>query len=112
LSDWDEASAAMDEGVDARLSDTVAYSTDEGATFTNIAAYVLPFAEGLGLNEIDPALGSRWRIKVAKSIVDEPKRTHRLKHHKLGANTVWRPAGDDPDEQGRYWIFDIQKVGA
>ena len=111
MSDWDVAAPAMDEAIDERLSDTIAYSTDEGATYDDIAGYVLPFAEGLGLNEIDSPLGARWRVKVRKTLVDEPSRTHRLKHPKLGVDTVWRPAGEDPDDQGRYWIFDIQKVG-
>lgn len=109
MSDWDEASAQMDADVDARLSDTIAYSSDEGDSWENLPGYILPFAEGLGLGPIDPALGSRFRVKIAKSVVAEPDRTHRLRHAKLGAST-WRPAGSDPDDQGRYWIFDIQQV--
>jgi hypothetical protein len=109
VSDWDASSAKMDEDVDAHLSDTISYSTDEGATFNDIAGFVLPFAEGLALGPIDPSLGSRYRVKVRKSLVAAPDRTHRLRQPKLGAGT-FRPSGDDPDEQGRYWIFDIQKV--
>lgn len=109
MSDWDAASAMMDTDVDARLSDTIAYSIDEGASFDEVAGYILPFAEGLGLGPIDPILGSRYRAKIAKALIPEPDRTHRLRHPKLG-DATFRPAGADPDDQGRYWIFDIQAV--
>lgn len=109
MSDWDVASEKMDEDVDARLSDTINYSTDEGASYEEIAGYVLPFAEGLGLGPIDAPLGSRYRVKIRKTLIPEPHRTHRLRHRLLG-DATYRPAGSDPDDQGRYWIFDVQKV--
>jgi hypothetical protein len=108
MSDWDDAAAAMDAEVDARLGDTISYALD-GVNFVDMPGFVLPAVEGIGLNELDPALGHRWRVKISKALVAEPLRTHRLSHPKLGVDT-YRPAGDDPDDQGRYWIFDIQKV--
>ena len=107
MSDWDNYSALMDEEVDARLADTIPY--DSGAGFVDIPGYVIPFGEGLGLDGLDPSLGTRWRVKVRKSLVPDPSRDHRLTHHKLGAG-IWRPSGEDPEDQGRYWIFDIQKA--
>ena len=111
MSDWDQVSGKMDSAVDARLSDTVSYSPngDGGDPFVDIPAFVLPFTEGLNLGELDPTLGTRWRIKVAKDVVPEVLRRQHYRHHKLGAAT-WRPSGENPEEQGRYWIFDIQKV--
>lgn len=109
MSDWDAASTKMDEDVDAHLSDTILYSTSAGV-FEEIPGYILPFAEGLALGPVDGALGSRWRVKIAKAHIEEPSRNHRLRHPKLGDDAVWRPAGENPDDQGRYWIFDIQKV--
>ena len=108
MSDWDAASAKMDSLVDDRLADTIRYATD-GIPFEDVAGYVIPYTEGLALGEIDPSLGSRYRVKIAKAVMPEILQRHRLKHPKLGADT-WRPAGEDPDEQGRYWIFDIQKA--
>jgi len=100
----------MDASVDARLADTISYSPNGGATYVDMLGYVLPFSQGLGLDELDPTLGSRWRVKLAKALVPLPARTHRLQHPKLGVGTTWRPAGNDPEDQGRYWIFDIQKA--
>lgn len=108
MSKWDEAAAKMDAAVDEHLSDTISYALD-GATFVDMPGYVVVFSEGLGLGEIDPTLGSRNRVKIAKSLVPEVLLTHRLRHEKLGAGT-FRPAGENPDEQGRYWIFDVQET--
>ena len=110
MSDWDTHSAVMDEVVDERLGDTISYSLD-GVTFTDLKGFVLPFGESIGLDGIDPTLGTRWRGKIRKTLVAEPLGSHRLRHPKLGADT-WRPAADDPENQGRYWLFDIQKVSA
>ena len=111
MSDWDRVSGNMDAQIDARLADTVAFSPDGDADepFVDIAAFVLPYPEGLNLGELDPTLGARWRIKVAKANVPEILAQQHYRHHKLG-DATWRPAGEDPDDQGRYWIFDIQKV--
>lgn len=111
MSDWETASAKMDQEVDARLADTISYSTDGGATFVPTPGFILPFTESFGLGGIDAPLGSRMRVKIAKAILAAPLPTHRLTHPLLGADT-WKPAGEDPDQQGRYWIFDIQKVAA
>lgn len=110
MSDWDTASSKMDIAVDERLGDTISYSTDSGVTFTDLPGFVLFFTEGFGLNSLDSALGSRPRVKIRKDLIGEVNpRTHRLRHPRLGADT-YRPGNDDPDDQGRYVIFDIQKV--
>lgn len=110
MSDWDSASARLDDAVDERLADTISYSVD-GATFADLPGYVLPATVGIGFGELDPGLGTRWRIKIRQSLIPLPTRDHRLTHPMLGAD-VWRPAGEEPEEQGRYWIFDIQKAAA
>lgn len=109
---WDEISARMDEDVDAHVADTIAYSTD-GTAFTNIPGFVLFEGEGLE-GAFEGALQTSPRVKIRASLLPAggPVRSHRLKATRLpgGANVIYRPSTDKPDEQGRYIIFDVQKV--
>lgn len=107
---WDDLAAQMDLVVDNGLGDTIQLALN-GLTFVDVQGFVLPFAASEGLGAFDETLGSRIRVKLAKAIVgeEEPSRAIRLRSAKLGSST-WRPAGSHPDDQGRYWIFDIQKV--
>lgn len=105
---WDQASAAMDEAIDARLGDTISYAAN-GVSFVDLNGYVLFEEVPLGLEAIDEIMGSRPRIKIAKSVVPYPEPAHRLRHAKLGPAT-YRPAGSNPENQGRYWLFDVERV--
>lgn len=105
---WDQASAAMDEQIDARLGDTISYAAN-GVTFVDLKGYVLFEEAPLGLEAIDEIMGSRPRIKISKAVVPCPEPVHRLRSAKLGAET-YRPAGSAPENQGRYWIFDVERI--
>ncbi len=110
MSAWDALSAQMDREVDAALGDTIQLALN-GTSFVDQPGFVLTVGSTDGLAGFDEILGSRIRVKMAKSIIgeDEPSRDIRLKAAKLGADT-YRPAGSKPDDQGRYWLFDIQKA--
>lgn len=114
ISDWDALAARMDGLVDQKLGDRISYSTDGGATFPVIAGFVIFNNEPLSFPlQTDELLGSILRLKVNKSLLAYPDPAHRIRHELLtdryGAAT-FQPAGTDPEEQGRYWLFDIQKV--
>lgn len=106
-SNWDQLSAQMDGIVDAGVGDDISY--DAGAGPVAIKGFVIPTVEPGGLDAFDDKLGSRPRVKVAKATVPVVSSSHRLTAPLLGSGS-FRPANSDPEEQGRYWIFDVQKV--
>lgn len=99
----------MNVTVDEWLGDDILMSVSGGAWVT-IKAFVQFDHGGLGLDAIDE-LQQRQRIKVSKAIVAEPGDLHRFRASKLGADT-WKPVAKDPDNDGSYWVFDIQKAAA
>ncbi len=105
MSDWDRNSALMDEAIDERLGDVISYSAN-GVVFDDIKGYVLfpEFASGAG--PIDEAFDARPQIKIARSKLPYPDPSHRLRAEKLGPG-LFRPTGSVPQNQGRYWLFDI-----
>lgn len=105
---WDQAAALLDAKVDEYLGDDIDYAAN-GVTFAPIKGFVLLNMASLGLESIDEIVGSRNRVKIAKAVLPRPERTHRLRHPRLGSGT-FRPAGTVPEEQGRYWLFDVEKV--
>lgn len=105
---WDQASAAMDSAVDALLGDTIAYAAN-GVTFVDIKGFVLFTDAPLGLDATDEIFDSRPRVKIDRTVVPYPDPQHRLRHAKLGPGT-YRPAGSVPEQQGRYWLFDVERV--
>lgn len=105
--DWDQASQLMDETVDETLGDDIQYAAN-GVSFAPLKGFVMFSGEPPVLDGIDEILGSRPRVKIAKSKVPYPDPDHRLRCPKrLGPNT-FRPAGAAPAEQGRYYIFDVE----
>ena len=107
--DWDQASELMDDQVDETLGDTISYAAN-GVSFSDIKGFVLFFGEPPVLDGIDEIMGSRPRVKIARSKVPYPDPSHRLRCAKrLGAHT-FKPAGALPAEQGRYYIFDLEKA--
>jgi hypothetical protein len=116
-SPWDALSARMDADVDDGVGDRILYSTDGSDPVAVLPGFVLFDSEtGEGLTrssfglQLDETLGSRNRIKIRADLIGgAPQRNHRIRHPKLG-NFLWQPAGSDPETQGRYVIFDIQKV--
>jgi len=105
---WAQNAAKMDAIVDEKLGDDVEWSSD-GIQFTPAKAFVVPQVEVLGLEAIDSPLGSRYRLKIAKSIIPEILDNYRFRASKLGAG-MFKNASDTPDEDDRYWIFDLQKA--
>lgn len=106
---WDRWSGTLDTAVDGILGDTIAFA-DDGMTFVDVQGFVIT-VEGRpgGLDEYDSALGSRNRVKMSRAIIGEPHPRQRLMHAKLGEGR-FQPGGDAPDEDGRYYIFDVQKA--
>lgn len=111
--DWDAASSLMDDKVDDLLGDTINMSTDGGATFTARKGFYLPFAASPGIEGIDEIMASKPMLKVRKSLFPGGRYPSydydRFQTAKLGA-AVFRPSGAEPQDQGRYYIFDVQKA--
>jgi hypothetical protein len=111
LSAWDNASALLDDKVDEGVGDTIEYAAN-GVNFVNMQGFVIPDVADPGPAEfIDETVATRWKIKIAKRKLPYPEITHRLRHPKLGAGN-FRPIGavPDPQTQGRYWLFDVEKA--
>lgn len=113
MAGWDQYFDKLDSAVDAHVGDTIDYSIS--GKFVKVQGFVVTAAEpqrGEG-DYLDNILGVKKRVKLNKSLGILPSGSHRLRHPQLGAGT-WRPLGveDDEETQGRYWIFDVQKVGA
>lgn len=113
MSDWETYSGAMDAAVDDLLGDTLSLSTNAGASYTTVSGFILLVVASSGIDGFDETLGYKPRVKLSKAIIGEepPDRdTVRIRAGKLGGLT-YQPAGGEPDDQGRYWLFDIQKMG-
>ncbi len=107
--DWEQASQLMDDTVDDTLGDTISYAAN-GVSFSEIRGFVIFFGAPPVLDGIDEIIGSRPRAKIAKSKVPYPDPSHRLRCPKrLGPHT-FKPAGALPEEQGRYYIFDLERA--
>lgn len=104
---WDDLADRMDALVDDKLGDALSYSQG-GAPAATVMGFVLDYDAVDGVPSLD-TLGKRMRIKVNKTLVPVISRNDRIAHWKLGAST-WRPEVDKIETQGRYWLFDIQKV--
>lgn len=107
---WADHSALMDEVVDDEVGDDVLYQIPPAAA-VSLKAFILFEEPILGHDAIDDIL-SRKRLKIRRSLVGKPISSHRIQCvAKLGAGT-FRPVGKGADEQGRYWICDLEKVAA
>jgi len=110
---WDDLAARMDEKVDEHLGDAIYISFDQGATYDEVKGFYTPTVGGQGLEGFDEILGSRPRLKLRKTLFPgEREPSHemdRFRSAKMGA-FVYRPSGSNPDEQGRYFIFDVQRA--
>lgn len=108
--DYAAAAGRMDAAWDDRLGDTIFYSVG-GAEEVEIKGLVLDpdaqddFASG-SLDE----LPQRKRVKVSRAVVPSPSRADRLRADLLGPGR-WQPTSKKPRVAGRYFIFDVQKVG-
>mgnify|MGYP001077238490 CR=1 FL=1 len=107
--DFDAILPALDEKTNERLGNSVGYSSDDGATFPIIKAFVLIGAEGENteFGNLDP-LNHGDRLKVAKAIVPVPSKDHIVRHAKLPGDM--RPEQWQTVEGGRYWLIDLQKA--
>jgi hypothetical protein len=101
----------MDASVDSVLGDSIRFSSDGGSTWSTQSGFVLSAAMTGGIVGMDEPLGGRMRVKMARDLFTDglPGRSVRLEHARLGTGT-FRPAGGEPEEQGRYILFDVQKV--
>lgn len=106
---WSQASATLDATVDRHLCDEI-YIAADGVTFSQQPGFVILGEAGLGMGAIDENFSSRNRLKIAKTILPVITSTHRFKAAELGIDVVWKSGGGEPQEQGRYLIFDIQKA--
>jgi hypothetical protein len=113
LPPWADLAAQMDAGVDSHLGDSILYSVD-GTTFLPIAGFVYDAGEleMLSGQPIDPNRRDP-RVKINRNLIPKPGLEHRLRHPRIGPGT-WRPTNVEPDKltQGRYWLFDVERVSA
>jgi hypothetical protein len=109
---WDAAAAKMDAAVDSMLGDALQVRLAGAPAFVAMQGFVVDDSEPQAFDTaLDETLGTRKRVKIAKALMPVPSRNHRIQHPRLGPGT-FAPAGSDPQSQGRYWIFDVQKVTA
>jgi hypothetical protein len=117
---WDRASAILHQGVDGMVGDRIRYRHN-GVWLGDVTVaeddrvipgFILFDVENPNWStERDETLGHKKQVKVGVRYVDHPARGDRIEHPKLGAG-LYQPAGADPQNDGDYWIFDIQKVSA
>jgi hypothetical protein len=107
-SPWDQFADILDATVDDKLGDRIEYAAN-GVNFVPIAGFVKTANANLDLSPIDEMTDSRPRVKIAKALVPYPDPAHRLRHPRLGQGT-FRPASTLPDDEGRYWIFDVERI--
>jgi hypothetical protein len=109
MSLWDIAAAKMDAAVDGIVGDTISYALD-GLNFADVQGFVLDDTTGEdGYEALREDNAVRKRVKIAKAKVPEISLDHRLRHPRLGTAT-FRPTNSIPQSEGRYWLFDVQKV--
>ena len=113
MPDWSDLAARMDAVVDAGVGDAISFSDDSGATWRTEQGFIVPAIATGGIMGMDEPLGTRNRVKLPRDLfgaAGTPNRaTIRIQHARLGTGT-FRPAGGEPEEQGRYILFDVQKV--
>lgn len=111
MDDWSDLAAKMDMSVDTALGDAIRFSSDIGVSWTMQQGFVLSAAVTNGIVGMDEPLGGKMRVKMPRDLFVDgvPDRRVRLQHARLGPGT-FRPAGGEPEEQGRYILFDVQKV--
>lgn len=118
---WDQYSGILDERVDAVVGDRIRYRRD-GQWLGDaelpveervIPGFILFYGQPRGIDEVDETLGTRKRVKIAMALIgdEEPDRSDRIQHPKLGPG-FFQPSGSDPETEGRYWLFDVQKASA
>lgn len=109
---WSDLSAKMDATVDEQLGDDIRFSANAGGSWSMVKGFVLPSSMTNGLIGMDEPLGSRPRVKLPRTLFGDaglPDGNVRVQHAMLGPGT-YRSAGGEPEEQGRYILFDVQKV--
>lgn len=111
---WSEMVPKLDEAVDDRLGDDIFYSINGGRTFTAMKAFVLPAGAAIGQDDMGNdirfgELSADIIVKIRRSLLPNGiTRDHRLKGAALG-NDVYRPCDERASDQGRYFVFAIQK---
>lgn len=102
----------MDARVDADLGDSISYRT--GAALPPLESApgkpTIPAFLILRNSEVDLGRPPIWTCKVHRSFLPGlPATTHRIDHPKLDGVT-YRPATDTLDDDGDYYLFDLQKA--
>ena len=107
--DYAAFAARMDAEVDTRLGDPISYSI-AGGPFVMIQGFVTDAdpGEDYSASSIDP-LPRRKRVKIARAVVAKPDKVDRLTADLLGPG-VFRPRNGKPRIDGRYFIFDVERV--
>lgn len=110
---WEAAEQLLDDKADAFVGDSIELSVDGGSTFVLRRGYYLPVAQNAGIEAFDEVLGNKHRFKMRKAYFPGGRfpsfANDRIRCSKTGS-TIWRPSGSEPDEQGRYFVFDVQKA--
>ena len=112
---WARAARVLDTAVDSVVGDRLRYRhrgvwlgpLDVAEPERVVEGFVLINAGSLNTDEIDETLGHRRRVKISIALVDDPIQSDRIQHPMLGPGWFC-PAGATPENDGRYWIFDVQ----
>jgi hypothetical protein len=107
-SGWDALIGRVDAIIDDKVGDRISYSIG-GAPASILPGFIITSTAPRNQSDFDENLGTVRRVKIAKRLVPKPNLTVRVSHPRLGEGQ-FRPIGDEPEEDDRYWLFDIQKA--
>lgn len=113
---YEEMAGFLDDMVDDTLGDSIEVKLSVGA-WTPRTAFIIEETAGLDtqgfqITELDP-LRQRQRIKIRKDYVPTVDQSVRFRAARLGGSSaLWRPSGDMPQQEGRYWLIDIQRASS
>lgn len=104
--------ARLDDSVDDVLGDSIEVRHGVGPWVPRMAFIQFDVAgssnQGFGIDEID-SLRTRTRLKIRQTHIPTPSTAVTIRATGKLAG-IWRLSGDIPEQEGRYWLLDIQKA--
>lgn len=98
----------VDALVDAHLGDPVWYRAEGSSRYVKVPGFFLNEAKGGYDPELDD-ITRREQLKISQQHVPEVRRGDRIKRS-MESPVTYQPENANPEEDGRYWIFNIQRV--
>lgn len=108
MSLYEQLIGEADKMVDDYLGDSIWYKRDGETEFTKISGF-FPLAEPGGYEPSIDDIAVRTLCKIQIALIPEIKRGDRLKRGETDP-IVYQPILASLTQEGRYWLFNIQKV--